>query len=146
MDKKQQYCTFYLNGEYFGIEVEKVQEVIKEQPFTTVPLAPSTIKGLINLRGQIIAVIDLRARLECPPFLGNIANRMIIILKHKEYFVGFLVDKIGEVWAVDVDDFHSVPETLRGVAREMITGTFKRDEGLLKILNTEKTNDFRVAI
>ena len=56
----QQFCTFFLDDYCFGVEVEKVQEVLRHQKMTQIPLAPSTVKGLINLRGQIVVAIDLR--------------------------------------------------------------------------------------
>ena len=60
---EQQFCTFFLDGLFFGVEVHKVQEVIRYQGMTAVPLAPAVIGGLINLRGQIVTAIDLRQRL-----------------------------------------------------------------------------------
>jgi purine-binding chemotaxis protein CheW len=62
----RQLCTFFLGNHYFGIDVLKVQEIIRYQPMTRVPLAPPVIRGLINLRGQIVTAIDLRRRLELP--------------------------------------------------------------------------------
>jgi len=66
MSDSQQFCTFYLDGHFFGVEVVKVQEVIRYQEMTRVPLAHGTIRGLINLRGQIVTAIDLRRRLDLP--------------------------------------------------------------------------------
>ena len=60
MAKAHQYCTFYLDGQYFGLDVLKVQEIIRYQLMTCVPLAPPVVRGLINLRGQIVTAIDLR--------------------------------------------------------------------------------------
>ena len=60
-----QVCTFYVNSQMYGVEVESVQEVIRYQHMTEVPLAPDSVVGLINLRGQIVTAIDLRRRLEC---------------------------------------------------------------------------------
>ena len=67
MSESKQFCTFFVNGLFFGVEVLKVQEVIRFQDMTRVPLASATIQGLINLRGQIVTAIDLRHRLELPP-------------------------------------------------------------------------------
>ena len=146
MGKMQKYCTFFLNQECFGVEVEKVQEVIVEQPFTPVHLAPDTIKGMINLRGQIVVVMDLRSRLEYPSVSKTTFIAMILILKHKEHYIGFLVDSVGEVLEVDTETFHTAPETLRGAAKEMILGSYKLDKVLLKILNVESMKDFKIAI
>ncbi|NET39481.1 MAG: chemotaxis protein CheW, partial [Cyanothece sp. SIO1E1] len=67
MADEQQCCTFFLENLFFGIEVEKVQEIIRYQEMTPVPLAPLEVGGLINLRGQIVTAIDLRKRLELSP-------------------------------------------------------------------------------
>jgi purine-binding chemotaxis protein CheW len=71
MTDNKQFATFFLNGLFFGVEVLKVQEVIRYQEMTRVPIAPAMIQGLINLRGQIITAIDLRRRLEMPPRAEN---------------------------------------------------------------------------
>ena len=60
MIKKQQFCTFFIDGFFYGVEVGKVQEVLRPQEMTPVPLAPAVVMGLINLRGQIVPAIDLR--------------------------------------------------------------------------------------
>ena len=67
MTNTKQFCTFFVNGLFFGVEVLKVQEVIRYQEMTRVPLAPAMIEGLINLRGQIVTAIDLRRRLDLSP-------------------------------------------------------------------------------
>ena len=64
MAGETQYCTFYLDGHYFGLDVLQVQEIIRYQEMTRVPLAPPVVRGLINLRGQIVTAIDLRRRLD----------------------------------------------------------------------------------
>ena len=64
MAEVHQYCTFYVDGHYFGLDVLNVQEIIRYQDMTRVPLAPPVVRGLINLRGQIVTALDLRRRLE----------------------------------------------------------------------------------
>jgi purine-binding chemotaxis protein CheW len=90
--------------------------------------------------------MDLRSRLEYPSAGKTTVNAMILILKHKEHYVGFLVDSVGEVLEVDTETFHAAPETLRGAAKEMILGSYKLDKVLLKILNVENMKDFKIAI
>ena len=80
MTDERQYCTFYLDGHYFGIDVRKVQEVIRYQEMTRVPLAHPVVRGLINLRGQIVTAIDLRRRLELrdrPPGRLPVRSRLL---------------------------------------------------------------------
>ena len=67
MKVKKQLCTFYVNGFYFGVDVLRVQEVIKYQKMTPVPVSPAVVKGLINLRGQIVIAVDMREKMGMPP-------------------------------------------------------------------------------
>lgn len=138
MSDSKQFCTFFINGLFFGIEVLKVQEVIRYQEMTSVPLAPSTIRGLINLRGQIVTAIDLRRRLELPA-RGEDQLPVNVVVRTDDGAVSLLVDEIGDVVEIRDDVHERPPETLRGVARELVTGVYKLKERLLLILDTEKT-------
>lgn len=137
MAKDNQYCTFYLDGYYFGVEVLQVQEVIRYQEMTSVPLAHPVVRGLINLRGQIVTAIDLRRRLG---FADRPADQlpMNVVIRTDEGAVSFLVDEIGDVLDVDQDSFERAPETMQGPARELIRGVHKLKDGLLLILDKDK--------
>jgi len=121
---------------FFGIEVLKVQEVIRHQAMTLVPLAPSAVKGLINLRGQIVTAIDLGQRLE----LKDREDRslMNMVIRTDDGVVSLLVDAIGDVLEVSDDLLEPPPNTIKGVARELITGVYKLEGRLLLVLDTEK--------
>ena len=138
MANPKQFCTFFLNGLYFGVEVTHVQEVLRHQPMTRVPLAPPTVQGLINLRGQILTAIDLRQRLELPARTGD-RMPMNVVVRTADGAVSLLVDEIGDVVEISEDIFERVPETMRGVARELVRGVYKLKERLLLVLDTEKT-------
>lgn len=133
-----QYCTFYVAGHYFGIDVLKVQEIIRCQAMTRVPLASNVVRGLINLRGQIVTAIDLRRRLELK---DRPADRLPInvVVQTDDGAVSLLVDEIGDVLEVAETDFEAPPETLKGTARELIRGVYKLKDVLLLILDTERT-------
>lgn len=133
----QQYCTFFLDGLFFGIEVQKVQEVIRYQEMTRVPLASPVIRGLINLRGQIVTAIDLRRRLRLP--CREVDHLpMNVVVRSEEGIVSLLVDEIGDVQEVVADLFEPPPETLLGEARNLIRGAYKLDGRLLLVLDTER--------
>jgi purine-binding chemotaxis protein CheW len=138
MADNKQFATFFLNGLFFGVEVLKVQEVIRYQEMTRVPIAPAMIHGLINLRGQIITAIDLRRRLEMPPRAQN-QLPMNVVVRTDDGAVSLLVDEIGDVVEIQDDTYERLPETLTGVARELIRGVYKLKERLLLILDTERT-------
>jgi purine-binding chemotaxis protein CheW len=138
LEDERQFCTFYVAGHYFGLDVLKVQEVIRYQEMTRVPLAPPVVRGLINLRGQIVTAIDLRRRLQ---FDDQPAGQfpVNVVVHTDDGAVSLLVDEIGDVLKVSEKLFERPPETLKGTARELISGAYKLSDRLLLILDTEKT-------
>jgi len=133
---EQQFCTFYLDGMLFGVEVEKVQEVLRHQAMTRVPLAPKLIGGLINLRGQIVTAIDLRLRLGLPQRSAE-ALPMNVVARSDDGAVSLLVDEIGDVLEVQEQQFEDVPQTMRR-GRELIRGVYKLPDRLLLVLDTAR--------
>lgn len=138
MAEEKQYCTFYVAGQYFGLEVLKVQEVIRYQEMTRVPLAPPVVRGLINLRGQIVTAIDLRRRLELNERPAD-QTPLNVVVHTDDGAVSLLVDEIGDVLEVSEKQFEPPPETLQGPARQLIRGAYKLPERLLLILDAERT-------
>jgi purine-binding chemotaxis protein CheW len=137
MAETRQFCTFFLDGLYFGIDVQKVQEVIRYQEMTRVPLAPRVVRGLINLRGQIVTAIDLRHRLRLTERPGD-RLPMNVVVRSADGAMSLLVDEIGDVVEAPEDAFERPPETLDAVAREVIRGAYKLKDRLLLLLDTEK--------
>ncbi len=132
----KQLCTFYLDGLLFGVEVTRVQEVIRHQVMTPVPLAPSVVSGLINLRGQIVTALDLRRRLGLPP-LPEGTLPMNVVVRHDEGAISLLVDEIGDVVDVDEASFEASPEMLDPAVKGLIGGVYKVHPQLLLVLNTD---------
>lgn len=137
MSDGRRFATFRLDSMLFGVEVREVQEVIRYQEMTPVPLAPAMIRGLINLRGQIVTAIDLRQRLELP-LRESGALPMNVVIRGDDGAVSLLVDEIGDVVEVENEAFEKTPEILRGVAREVVTGIYKLKDCLLLILDTDR--------
>jgi purine-binding chemotaxis protein CheW len=138
MADEQQYCTFYLDGHYFGLDVLQVQEIIRYQEMTRVPLAHPVVRGLINLRGQIVTALDLRRRLDLNERPAD-QQPVNVVVHTDEGAVSLLVDEIGDVLEVSEKTFERPPETLKGMARELIRGAYKLPDRLLLILDTEQT-------
>jgi purine-binding chemotaxis protein CheW len=138
MAAEQEFCTFYLDGLFFGIEVDKVQEVLRHQATTRVPLAPSVLGGLINLRGQIVTAVDLRARLGLKGRAAD-ALPMNVVVRCDDGAVSMLVDEIGDVVGVTEAQFESSPDTLHGEARQLIRGVYKLKDRILHALHLERT-------
>ncbi len=132
-----QYCTFYLDGLLFGVDLKTVQEVVNRHDMTQVPLAPSVVSGLINLRGQIVTAIDLRCRLELQSRPQD-ANVMNVVVRSDDGAISLLVDEIGDVVEVEDSSFELPPETLRGNVRRMILGVHKLNSRLMHVLDTAK--------
>jgi len=137
MSEKQQFSTFFVDRLYFGIEVEKVQEVLRYQEMTRVPLAPPVVCGLINLRGQIVTALDLRRRLDLSA-RTNGDLPMNVVVRTNEGGVSLLVDEIGDVVEVDEATFERPPDTLNARARELIRGVHKLNDRLMHVLDTDK--------
>ncbi len=134
MNETHDFCTFSVAGHLFGVDLVHVQEVIREQAITRVPLASPVVRGLINLRGQIVAALDLRRRLELPE--REIDHPMLnVVVRTDDGAVSLLVDDIGDVIRVAEATLDPVPETLRGTPRELIRGVHKLQDQLLLILD-----------
>jgi purine-binding chemotaxis protein CheW len=138
MSQRRQLCTFYLEKFLFGVEVEKVQEVIRYQEMTRVPRASAVIAGLINLRGQIVTAIDLRHQLHLAPREGD-ELPMNVVIRREDGPISLLVDEIGEVVEVDEQSFEPAPDTLQSQGGEFLRGVYKLREQLLLLLDIEKT-------
>ena len=137
MPDSRQFSTFFLGDLHFGIEVEKVQEIIRYQHMTRVPLASSVVQGLINLRGQIVTAIDLRERLQMPPRDGD-RQPTNVVVRGDDGAVSLLVDEIGDVLEIADDTLEQPPATVTGLTRELVRGVCKLADQLLLVLDTER--------
>ncbi len=133
-DTTRQFCTFQVKELFLGIDVQQVQEVIRYQEMTEVPLAPRAIRGLINLRGQIVTAIDLRC---CLGFPQRDADElpMNVVIRDGENTVSLLVDRIGDVVEVCDDAFEVPPSTASSSSRDLIAGVYKLPDQLLHVLD-----------
>jgi purine-binding chemotaxis protein CheW len=139
-----QYCTFFVADLYFGIDVRRVQEVLRTQEVTPVPQAPAVIEGLINLRGQIVTAVDMRRRLGLPPRPEG-AQPMNMVVRTEEGAASLLVDEIGDVLDVEPSSFEAVPDNLAAGQRELILGVCKLKDRLLLVLDAERTLELVAA-
>lgn len=141
MGDERKICTFFVGHHYFGIDVAEVQEVIRYQEMTQVPLADETISGLINLRGQIVTAIDMNQRLG----FSIMAEQKLptnIIVRTTDAAVSLLVDDIGDVIDISSDHFEAPPKNLQGDLRRMLKDVCKLDHVLLLILDLELVLNF----
>lgn len=132
-----QYCTFFVSDLYFGIDVRRVQEVLRMQEITPVPRSPHVIAGLINLRGQIVPAVDMRRRLGLADRPAE-AEPMNMVVRTEEGAASLLVDEIGDVLDVDGASFEPVPDNVAPAQRDLIHTVCKLRDRLLLILDAEK--------
>lgn len=138
---QRQYCTFRLAQYLCGVDVLAVHEILRHQPMTHIPLAPPVVKGLINLRGQIITALDMRTRLGFPAREDGRPPVNIVVgtgSGEDEATAALLVDEIGDVIHIDPANCEPPPDTIRGQVRDLITQVCKLDKGLLLILDVAK--------
>jgi purine-binding chemotaxis protein CheW len=136
----RQFCTFEVAGLLLGVDVLDVQEVIRYHPMTRVPHAPAVVRGLINLRGQIVTALDLRMRLGLPERAeGELP--MNVVVRTEGGAVSLLVDTIGDVLEAEESSLAPPPETLRGPARVLVRSVCKLQDRLLLALDVARTVD-----
>jgi purine-binding chemotaxis protein CheW len=133
----RQVCSFLVDSQWFGVDVERVQEVLRYQELTKVPLAPAEVRGLINLRGEIVPALDLRRCIGLPA-LAEDAQPSNVVLRTSDGPLSLLVDEIGEVIAVDEHALEPPPEHLRGDRREVVLAVCRLERELLMILAIDR--------
>lgn len=129
------YCTFYVDDLYLGIEVTEVVEVIRYQEMTRVPLAPEVVRGMINLRGQILCAIDLRRRLELAERTEEDRLPDNVVIQTGDGPLSLLVDAVGDVVEVDADEVEPTPYSLKPAHRDIIHGVYKTRDDLMLLLD-----------
>ena len=142
-DGAVQYCTFKVDHLLIGIEVWRVQEVIRHQPMTYVPLAPREVRGLINLRGQIVTAIDVRLWLGLDR-QDPATPSMNAVIRLADEVVSLLVDEAGEVVEPSPETYEPVPSTTPRQIRNLCSGTYKLEDSLLLVLETDSVS--RIAL
>lgn len=134
MSTQLQYATFYLDGMHFGVGVADVQEVLKLQQYTRVPLARREVFGLMNLRGQISPALDMRSRLSLPPS-GATGSLPTVVVQSSDGPVGLLVDEIADVHQLDVATSEPPPPTVPLNILPFLSSVFKLEQGLLLVVD-----------
>ncbi|OQA81669.1 MAG: Chemotaxis protein CheW [bacterium ADurb.Bin243] len=149
--KQQQLVSFRLGVEEYGVSIMKVQEIIRMQEITKVPQMPDFIEGIINLRGNVIPIIDLRKRFGLSCAEKTIDSR-IVVVSVRERIVGIIVDGVSEVLRLSEEQIEPPPPAVSTAGREYIKGVGKLEKRLLilldidKILSSEEHNVIESAI
>ena len=132
-----QWVTFRLGEETYGVNVMQVQEVLRMTEIAPVPGAPPYVLGIINLRGNVVTVMDTRSRFGLPPHEADDATR-IVIIEAEDQVVGILVDSVAEVVYLKQSDIELAPNVGNEESSRYIQGVANRDEGLLILVDLDK--------
>lgn len=136
-----QFSTFYVNKNLYGIKVDKVQEITKAMSITRVPLSPKYIHGLINLRGQIATAVDLK-ELFVLPSSSQKEDYINVVCRIKGILISFMVDEISDVIEVEDEFYEETPENIDTNVSQFMDGVYKLKEQLVSILNVDKIMDY----
>ena len=133
-------ATFYIGTAMCGIDIIRVQEINRLMEMTEVPQAPNYVRGILNLRGHIVTVIDLAEKLglSAPKITDQTRN---LIVKYKGEWVGLLVEKIGDVMPVDTQKIEAPPSNIGDVRRNFFTGVYKTHRCLIGVLDVDAVLD-----
>jgi len=135
--KEGKYLTFALGREDYGLEILKVREIIGMMNITAVPQVPAYVKGVINLRGKVIPVIDLRLKFGMPS-IDTTAETCIIIVNLKDILIGIIIDKVKEVLDIKQEKIEATPNFGSNIHTDYILGIGKINDSVKILLNIEK--------
>ena len=136
MSEEMQMIIFDLSSEEFGIEITQAHEIVKMQDITELPQSSVFIEGIINLRGEIITIIDLRKRFNLEADVDK--DTRIIIADIENNKAGLIVDSISEVLRISSDDISEAPSRVAGIEKDYLQGIGKIDERLIILLNLDR--------
>ncbi len=140
----EQYLTFIMNGEEYGVDILSVQEIRGWEPVTPVPNSPVHVKGVVNLRGIIVPIVDLRAKfnlesVEYGPLTVVIVLR--VIFEDSERVMGVVVDAVSDVYGLSLDDMQTAPDLSDHVDTNYIRGLAAVDEKMIVVLDIDALLD-----
>jgi len=135
--QRGRYLTFNVGEDVFGIEIRCVTEIVGLQPITKLPEAPEHIKGVINLRGRIIPVVDVRLKFKKEPLEYN-DRTCVIVVEPNTLVAGLIVDEVADVISISDEDIVPPPEYSASVQNSYIKGIGKADGAIKLLLDCEK--------
>jgi purine-binding chemotaxis protein CheW len=137
LDTAREYLTFRLDKEEYGIDILKVQEIRGYEPPTRIANAPSFIKGVVNLRGTIVPIVDMRLKFNCAQAQYD-SFTVVIILNLRQRIVGIVVDSVSDVLQLAAEDFRAAPEVESMIGSDVVLGLGSVGERMLILLDIEK--------
>lgn len=138
MSEVETICTFTLDGLFLGINVSEVHEVLLAQTLTPVPLAHPIVAGLINMRGQIVSVVDLRRVLHLPARTDDAPPPVNVIVRNGHDLMSLLVDQVGDVLEIESRLFTPPPDTTPAETKHLFRGAYQLPRQLLLVFDTNR--------
>lgn len=136
-EMKGKYLTFQTDGQLFGVPIADVVQIVGMQNITEIPEFPYYAKGIINLRGSIIPVVDIRLRFNKPE-AAYTERTCIIVTNMKDNLIGFIVDEVDEVTSIEADQISAPPRMAENVAESYLTGIGKLEKNVVLLINTAR--------
>lgn len=133
---EEQTVVFRIGQEFYGIDIFRVNEIIRLREITPIPRTEGHIRGLVNLRGKTVPVVDLRARMNLPE-LSDTESTRIIVVESQHGHVGIVVDAVTEVAAIQMDSVDDAPNLMSDVTAEFVRGVAKRENDLVTLLDLD---------
>lgn len=137
IEPTSEFLSLVVGGQWFGIPVLKVQDVLAKQRVAPIPLSPPEVAGSINLRGRIVTVIDMRVKLGLGPAAEDISP-MSVVVEYRDEAYSILVDEVGDVLELKDSDYEPNPVTLEQPWRDLCDGLFRLEDHLLLVLDIER--------
>ena len=136
--KSIELATFFVGSAFCGLDILNIQEINRLMDMTHVPQAPDYVKGILNLRGQIVTIIDLRKKLGLAATGSKQQSRNNIIVKSKDEYIGFLTDGISDVLRINLNEVESPPANIGGIQGIFFKGVYKTEDKLIGLLDIDK--------
>lgn len=142
----EDFVTFTVKGQMFGVPVLKVQDVLKPDRIANIPLAPPEVRGAINLRGRIVTIFDVRVRLGFEARSPKAeADCMGVTIEHNSDLYTLLVDEVGDVVSLAANLYEDNPRTLDPLWREFSSGIYRLEDNLMVVLDVDRLLDIKVS-
>lgn len=141
-NRSRDYLTIMIAEQRFGIPVLQVQDVLRDQRVTKIPLAPPEVAGSLNLRGRIVTAIDVRRKLGLDSLSENASHEgMSVVVEHNHELYSLIIDRVGDVLSLNNDLFEKNPGTLDPVWKDVSVGIFQLDGELMVVMDVPKLLD-----
>ncbi len=134
------FLTFFIDDEQYGLDISRIKEIIALMSITRIPKTPDFVKGVINLRGSIIPVIDIRLKFGMPAKEETVETA-IVIYEIDSVSIGFIVDRVDDVFSIDTDTISAAPDFGTSIDTTFISGIAEIEEGIIMILDLKNIFD-----